>query len=40
MEIECDDKAPIEQLPEEILVHVFEFLGPRDLRESALVCKK
>lgn len=40
MEEKSEDKVTVEQLPAEMLLHVFSFLNTGDLKRSALVCKK
>lgn len=40
MEEKPEDKLTIENLPAEMMLHVFSFLDSGDLKRSALVCKK
>jgi F-box domain len=39
METMAEDRVTINQLPEEMIEKVFEFLKNSDLKTSSLVCK-
>jgi hypothetical protein len=39
MDTETNPKATIEQLPEEVLLNIFEFLDIYSIKEAALVTK-
>lgn len=40
MEMETEDQAAIDLLPEEMLLKILEFLPRSDLLNAALACKK
>lgn len=38
--MEVDTKTTIEDVPEEVMIEIFEYLSPKLLKIAAIVCKR